>query len=156
MQNTPKSRPTGVTIIAILNIIGGILMLAGGLVLVAAGAFIPSLPPSTLEGSGMDLSGVPLSFLGGGAIAIGGVIIALGIISFIVAYGLMKGLGWAWTLTVVLSIISIVLNAISIATGNFGGIVSIIISGIILYYLYRPHVKAYFGKATKPDVSPAA
>jgi hypothetical protein len=45
---------------------------------------------------------------------------------------------------------------ISIATGNIGGIVSIIISGIILYYLYRPHVKAYFGKATRTDATPAA
>ena len=157
VQNTPKSRPTGVTIIAILNIIGGIIMVFGGLVLVAAGAILPSLPPSTFEGSGMDLSGVPTWLIGGGAIAIGGVIVALGIVSFIVAYGLMKGMGWSWTLTVVLSIIIIALNAISIATGNFGGIISIIISGVILYYLYRPHVKAYFGKApAKPDATPAA
>jgi hypothetical protein len=155
MEPSAKSRPTGVTIIAILNIIGGIIMVAGGLVLVAAGSFLPSLPPSTFEGS--DLSGVPMSFVGGAAVAMGGVIVALGIVSFIVAYGLMKGIGWAWNLTVVLSIISIVLNVISIATGNFGGIISIIISGVILYYLYRPHVKAYFGKATtKPDASPAA
>jgi hypothetical protein len=50
----------------------------------------------------------------------------------------------------------IALNAISIATGNIGGIISIIISGIILYYLYRPHVKAYFGKAIRSDATPAA
>jgi hypothetical protein len=84
------------------------------------------------------------------------VIIAIGIVSFIVAYGLLKGMGWSWTVTVVLSIISIVLNAISIATGNIGGIVSIIISGIILYYLYRPHVKAYFGKAVRTDTTSTA
>ena len=48
---------------------------------------------------------------------------------------------------IVLSIINIILNAISIATGNIAAIISIIISGVILYYLYRPHVKAYFGKA---------
>jgi hypothetical protein len=140
LQATPKSRPIGVTIIAILNIIGGIIMLLGGITLVAAGTILPSLQPSA----------------GGTAIAIGGVIIAIGIVSFIVAYGLLKGMRWAWTLTVVLSIISIVLNAISIATGNIGGIISIIISGIILYYLYRPHVKAYFGKAIRSDATPAA
>ena len=157
MEPSAKKRPTGVTIIAILNIIGGIIMVAAGLVLIAAGSFLPSLPPSAFEGSEMDLSGIPMSFVGGAAIAMGGVIIALGIVSFIVAYGLMKGMTWAWNLTVVLSIISIVLNAISIATGNFGGIISIIISGVIIYYLYRPHVKAYFGKATtRPDASPAA
>jgi hypothetical protein len=63
---------------------------------------------------------------------------------------------WAWTVTVILSIISIALNAISIATGNIGGIVSVIISGIILYYLYRPHVKAYFGKSARTDTTPAS
>jgi hypothetical protein len=167
LQATPKSRPTGVTIIAILSIIGGVFMLFGGVTLLAAGIILPSLPPSafqngnltideTLTGSGIPLSGIPPSFFGGVAIAIGGVLIAIGIASFIVAYGLLKGLGWAWTVTIILEIISIVLNAISIATGNIGGIVSIIISAIILYYLYRPHVKAYFGKAVRTDASPAA
>jgi hypothetical protein len=54
-----------------------------------------------------------------------------------------------------LSIISIVLNALSIAAGNISSIISIIISGIILYYLYRPHVKAYFGKGVSQS-PPAA
>lgn len=161
LQATPKSRPTGVTIIAILNIIGGVTMLLGGITLVAAGTILPSLPPSAFEDGNLtepnvNLSGIPPSFIGGTAVAIGGVIIAIGIVSFIVAYGLLKGMGWSWTVTVVLSIISIVLNAISIATGNIGGIVSIIISGIILYYLYRPHVKAYFDKAVRTDTTSTA
>jgi hypothetical protein len=76
-------------------------------------------------------------------------------VSFIVAYGLLKSMRWAWTLTVVLSIIGIVLNAISLVTGNLGGIVSIIISGIILYYIYRPHVKSYFGRGSNPAAAAA-
>ena len=136
-------------------------MLLGGITLVAAGTIIPSLPPSAFQNGNLtepnvNVSGIPLSFLGGTAIAIGSVLIAIGIVSFIVAYGLLKGMRWAWTVTVVLSIISIALNAISIATGNIGGIVSIIISAIILYYLYRPHVKAYFGKAARTDATAAA
>jgi hypothetical protein len=169
LQSTPKSRPTGVTIIAILNIIGGIIMLFGAIALIAIGAILPTLPPSAFNQS--ELQGnltagqaplppgvpmVPQSLLGGIGIAIGAVLLAIAIVSFVVAYGLLKGLGWAWTITVILSIISIVLNAISIAAGNIGGIVSIIISGIILYYLYRPHVKAYFGKAIRTDATPAA
>jgi multisubunit Na+/H+ antiporter MnhB subunit len=80
---------------------------------------------------------VPQSLLVGIGIAFGGVILAIAIASFVVAYGLLKGLGWAWTVTVILSIISI------------------IISGIILYYLYRPHVKAYFGKGISRPPSAA-
>lgn len=118
-------------------------------------------PPSAFEQSqnmtdaaDIDLSGVPPSVFGAVGIAIGGIIAAIGVVSFIVAYGLLKGMRWAWALTVVLSIISIVLNAIPLATGNLGGIISIIISGIILYYIYRPHVKSYFGTGSIP--APAA
>jgi hypothetical protein len=68
---------------------------------------------------------------------------------------MLKGMSWAWTLTVVLSVISIVLNAVSLVSGNFGGIINIIISGIVLYYLYRPHVKAYFGKGPAATTPPS-
>jgi hypothetical protein len=164
LQSTPKSRPTGVTIIAILNIIGGVLMLIFGIGLITLGAVLPTLPPSVFNQSQLQgnltagqapiPAGAPpmalQSLLGGVGIAFGAVLVALAIVSFVVAYGLLKGRGWAWTITIILSIISIVWNAITIATAfNFGGIVSIIISGIILYYLYRPHVKAYFGKGVR-------
>ena len=162
MQSSSKSRPTGVTIIAVLNIIDGFIMLLIGIGLAVAGAILPFVPQSefqqqqNLTAGDIDLSQVPPSFLGGGILAIGGILIAIGVLSFMVAYGLLKGKSWAWTLTVVLSIISIVLNVISIATGNVTSIVSVIISGIILYYLYRPYVKAYFGKAGRIDSTHAA
>jgi hypothetical protein len=153
VSSSLKSRPTGVTIIAVLNIIGGVIMLLIGIGLAVAGAIIPFVPQSefqqqqqNLTAGDIDLSQIPPSLVGGGLLAIGGILIAIGILSFVVSYGLLKGRTWAWTLTVVLSIISIVLNVISIAAGNIAGLVSVIISGIILYYLFRPHVKAYFGK----------
>jgi hypothetical protein len=132
-----------VTVIAILNIIGGSLMVIGGLSMIALGPMLPS---------GMPAGGL----LGGGAIAVGAVLLGLGVLSSIVAYGLLTGKSWAWTLTVVLAIVSIVLNAISLVAGNVGAIVSIAISAVILYYLYRPHVKAYFGKMTPREPSTAA
>jgi hypothetical protein len=151
-----------VTIIAILNIISGIIVLLIGLAFVAFGSIIPLVPQSgfqqleqNLTASGVDVSQVPFSLAGVGLLAIGGILIAIGIVSFVVAYGLLKGKSWAWTLTLILSIISIVMGAISIATtGNVFNIISIIISGIIIYYLYRPHVKAYFGKGA-PSPPPA-
>jgi hypothetical protein len=166
LEGAPKSRPIGVTIIAILNIIGGAFMLVFGIGLITLGAILPTLPPSVFNQTDIQgnltaeqlpipppapsSSGSPMalqSFLGGLGIAFGAVLVAIAIVSFVVAYGLLKGKGWAWTLAIILSIISIVWNAITLATAaNFGGIISIIISGIILYYLFRPHVKEYFGK----------
>ena len=55
-------------------------------------------------------------------------IIVLIISAIILPYGMLKGKKWAWT-------IGAILYALSIPVGL-----------IFLYYLTRPHVKAYFGK----------
>ena len=85
------------------------------------------------------------------SIALGVVLVPLAIVSFIVAYGLRKARQWAWTAALVLSITSIVWYAITIAIipSNGGRTVGIIISAVIIYYLCRPHVKAYFGKGVR-------
>lgn len=153
MTATATSRPTGVILIAILNIIGGIIMLIIGPPLAFAGTIIPfvlqSIPEQqrqNLTSGYIDLSQVPPSLVGAGILALGWILMAIGIFSFIAAYGLLKGRSSAWKLTVIVSIISIAVNAISIATGNMSSIVNIIIGGIIYYYLHRLHVKEYFGR----------
>jgi uncharacterized membrane protein HdeD (DUF308 family) len=113
-MESQKHRPLGVTITAILTIIGGLIFLASGLVLLIVG--------------------------------IGIILLALGIAYLVMAYGLWKGKGWAWTITLILSAIGIVVALISIAAGNIGAILSIVIHGVVIYYLYRPNVKAFFGK----------
>ncbi len=77
---------------------------------------------------------------------IGVALIVLGIAYFVMAYGLWKGKGWVWTITVVLSFIGIVLGVTSIAVGNIGATFHIVINIIVVYYLYRTQVKAFFGK----------
>lgn len=139
-----KKRPTGVTVIAILIIIGGILLLLAGIAGVAVGSlFISS------------------QIIGLGFVIIGAIILAVGIGYLVVSYGLLKGKRWSWTITVILLFIGIAIDVVSIIifgsfainmdtssflTTNSGSIAGIIISVIILYYLYRPHVKSYFGK----------
>ena len=166
LESTPKSRPLGVTIIAILNIIGGAFSLIGGIGLITVGIILPLVPPSTFNQSQIqgnltagqapiptpptDTSMFAQSLFGGLGIVFGAALIAIAIVSFIVAYGLLKGRRWAWIVTIILSIISIVWNVITIV-GNPFGIVSIIVSGIIIYYLFRPHVKAFFGKGVSPS-----
>jgi hypothetical protein len=143
MQSAPKSRRVGVTTIAILNIIGGVVMLIFGIGIIIQDAVLQSLIEFR-----RNLTAEQASIPGFG-IALGGVLVPLSIVSFIVAYGLLEGRQWAWTATLVLSIISILWYAITIAnnpSSSYGRTVGIIISVVIIYYLYRPHVKAYLGK----------
>lgn len=143
MSNKSTSRPTGVTIIAILNIISGIIMIVGGVGLAAIGSVLPAMTTLNPNAGGQTAL---VGLLGAGGIAVGAILIILGIISFIVAWGLLKGQAWAWTVTLILSIISIITGIVSLVGGNAGAIVNVIIAGVVIYYLYRPHVKTYFGK----------
>lgn len=115
-----KQRPIGVTIIGLLAILGGIAFLASGL-----GTLIL-----------IPLLGI---FIGGG-------LFILGLAYFIMAYGLWNGKGWAWTLTLILSAIGIIVGIGSIVVGNLGSIFHTIINAIIIYYLYRPNVRAFFNR----------
>jgi hypothetical protein len=135
MQETASSqRPTGVTILAVLAIIGGILGILVGL----------------------------LGVLGGGAVAAsldagaGGLIIVFSIISIVIgALYLAFGIGawslkpWAWMLGVIgagLSLLSSI--AQMIITQNIGGnILGAVIAAVILFYLFTPPVKQAFGRA---------
>jgi len=159
MQNN-QHRPTGVTIIAVLTIISGILLLISGIALVALGALI--------SGNSTSTSQAVAQFFGIIFVVAGGVLLAIGIGYIAMFYGLLKGKGWAWTITIILLIIGIAMQIIStyvitasslenpkdVISGIVGSItfplISLAINIVILYYLYRQHVRGYFGK-TKPQ-----
>jgi uncharacterized membrane protein YhaH (DUF805 family) len=80
-------------------------------------------------------------------------IVIVGVVLFLIAYGLLKRRRWARTLTMILSTISIIFNVILITVGlitaglnNLVILAAIlaIISGIILYYFARKPLKDYF------------
>jgi hypothetical protein len=81
-------------------------------------------------------------------VGIGFVLIAISIAYFVMAYGLWNGRRWAWSITLILSGIGIILDIASIPVGNVAAVFHIIINGVIIYYLYRPNVKAFFGKSS--------
>src|SRR4026209_1354969 len=74
------------------------------------------------------------------------ILVPLGIANLVMAYGLWKGKRWAWATTLVLSFIGIALGLASIVTGTIVSIWPVIINAIVIYYLYRPNVKAFFGR----------
>jgi uncharacterized membrane protein (DUF2068 family) len=77
---------------------------------------------------------------------VGAILVAIGIGYFVVSYGLLKGKGWAWSITLILSYIGIAIGIISIVSGNFFSVMHLIINIVIIWYLYRLQVKAFFGK----------
>ena len=125
-----KVRPTGVTILAILEIISGAIA-------IGIGIFFSALWGSMGMGMMMDFGGSAIMGI------ISSIIVALGAISFLMAWGLLKGKPWAWTITLILTIISLIFDLPSM------NIIGLIIDIVILYYLFRPHVQAYFGKSAQ-------
>jgi len=159
MQLKPK-RPTGVTILAVLAILGAIGLLFSGTALIGLGILLGTLAASVDITNAINNAGYPgLSSLGVGTItaliiALGAVFLILGILYLAVGIGFFGGKRWAWTLGIIVSVIGIVLAIVQLVFGNYGSILSLIISLLIVYYLMRPHVKAFFGKGT-PMASPS-
>jgi uncharacterized membrane protein (DUF2068 family) len=105
-----------------------------------------------VNGTVVTIPNNPLFVLGGFIGILGAMLIVLGIANFVVAWGLLKRKGWAWIVTIIINIISAVLNIVSIVAGSIGSIGGLIINGIIIYYLYRPNVKSYFGRIKATNV----
>lgn len=150
MQSATKSRPRGVTIAATVNIIVGIAGLFFGIGFIAQDALLHPIIESAFDLPRRNLSTEQASTPGFG-IALGAAFVPLAIVSFIVAYGLLKGRRWAWTATLILSIISMVWYAFTVVIipSNGGRTLGVIIGAVTIYYLYRPHVKAYLGKGAR-------
>ena len=130
-----QHRPTGITIIAVLMIIGGIILLFTGITPLFLGPLISIDSDSSTSELGL-------------LITIGGlVLVGLGIASFIVSWGLLKGKGWARTITLIISIIAIIFAIVSLASNeDLIHIIPVIIYGIIIYYMFTDKVKLFFGK----------
>src|SRR5574341_1790137 len=151
MQPKPP-RPTGVTILGVLAILAGIAGLIGGFVLIGLGVLLGTLALTADITNALTQAGYPgLASLGVGLIAtivviFGVIVLLIGILELATGIGFFGGKGWAWTLGIAVSVLNIILGIVQIAVGSYGSIVSLIISLLILYYLMRPHVKAFFGK----------
>ncbi|MGD2050218.1 MAG: hypothetical protein PVH03_12000 [Chloroflexota bacterium] len=119
-----NERPTGVTIIALLVIIGGILGIVGGLV-----AFLGANGNPTLVGVG-----------------IGTLIVAVA--QLIVGIGLWTLQKWAWLLSVIVLGIRVVGDLVLIFAGGnvIAAIVNLVITAVLLWYLFRPNVQQAFGR----------
>ncbi|MFX1244684.1 MAG: hypothetical protein ACFE8F_06940 [Promethearchaeota archaeon] len=119
-------RPIGVIIIAILQLLGSIVMLAAGGLMLMLGLAIP--------------------FFGFILMAIGAFMIIWGIIGLILFWGLWGMKSWAWLITIIFNIISLILSIYNFWNSGFTDyttLVNVIIPLIIIIYLFfvREHFK---------------
>jgi len=118
-QPSTSARPLGVTILAILAAVSGVLGL---------------------------LFSLPLLALLGVFALIG---LALSILYLVFAWGAWTLQAWGWTLGVGLAAAGILWALYWLTQGAdvVSTVISLVISGVILYYLFQPDVKAAFGRA---------
>jgi hypothetical protein len=128
-----RARPTGVTIIAILAGISGVLQILGGMVL--------------LMGSGALGIMFNSAALGGLAAVVGAIGLALGVLLLAFAWGAWGLRPWAWTLGVVLEAVAIVLGIFNLINGDGGALIPIAFAALITWYLFQPDVRRAFGRA---------
>jgi uncharacterized membrane protein YidH (DUF202 family) len=120
----------GITILAILETLVGIYYLATGFAELFVAATIRSLSYFGISSSGMAM--IPR--------VLGTVLIIIGLVSLVLAWGLWTGKRWARMCALIFAILSIIMSLIAFH------IIGLVIDVIIVYYLTRPNVKQFFTK----------
>jgi hypothetical protein len=139
-----RRRPLGVTILAILEILGGIFELVLALGFFAIAALINLTDIRQRIGTSVPdwvLNNAPLIFG-----ILGVFFLVMAIISLVLGWAFLKGKNWARVLAIIFLVLSIIGNVLGIIGGVsiFSVLVSIALPIIIVYYLSMPRVKLWF------------
>lgn len=136
-------RPVGVTILAVIAIVYGIF----SLLLALLGLLGSALLASGVAAAAIRYSAGTLAYATISDVVLGILYLAFGI-------GAFRLKGWAWTagiaalvLDVVRQIVGIVVIQGFTATKIVGASITIVIALLLLWYLFRPNVRAAFGRA---------
>lgn len=147
-----RSRPGGITLLAILQGLTSFFTLLGGVALLVLSAFFAAggwglIPEEELADAlqqipwattftSVQFFALTTAFL----TVVGIVLLILAILGFIMTWGLWSGKSWARLITMILAVIGVFTGLFNLP----GSLISILIDVVILYYLTRPHIKAYY------------
>lgn len=136
-------RPMGITILAVLGIISGLVTIllalpslgVGGLLLTPEGQ---QAAQSAQTPSGL---GIPLLVFGAG-------FLLLGVLNLVFGVGAMGLRSWAWPLGVGLQSFNLVLNVVDWIQGGFSlaDLLNVALAVVIMWYLLQPNIRAAFGR----------
>jgi hypothetical protein len=136
-------RPVGVTILAVVGIVYGIFSLLLALL---------GLLGSALEVSGV--AGAAIRYSTGTLIYATISDAVLGILYLTFGIGALQLKGWAWTAGIIALVLDVVRQIVGfVAIQGFtpsrivGASITIVIAVVLLWYLFRPNVRAAFGRA---------
>jgi len=120
----PPKRPIGVTILAVLGILFGIIALFGGIVLLGAAALIAAVAPQYAGYAGLF-------------VALGAIVLLTGILAIVASVGLLRLRMWAWWLMIIVAVLQIVsgIAQFALAPGVFGVPYGAVLWLIIVIYL---------------------
>ncbi len=140
-QSMVRRRPLGVTIISVVLAIEGIFELIVGAALII-GIFALG---HTVNVHGHTTTGAVIDVAGG---VLGGISLVIGLLTLIFAIGLWMLKRWAFWLTIIIEIISVIRHALGFVQPNHNT-VTIIIGlilpvVILLYFLFDRDVRAAF------------
>src|SRR6266851_1665832 len=140
MQKPP--RPLGITFLAIIEILIGVVGLLVSVTIIGVSALFSTIP-------------VIGTLIGTVGLIIGGVFLFFSLIWLATGVGFLHGRGWAWTLGMIFTVLSILGAAYVAFTGIYQAGYALVFWIIMIIYLTRSHVKVFFGKGTVPTYMPA-
>jgi hypothetical protein len=140
MQKPP--RPIGITFLAIIEILIGVLGLLVSVLIIAFSALLSILPAIGTLASTVGL-------------VVGGVFLFFSLIWLATGVGFLHGRGWAWTLGMIFTVLSILGSAYIAFIGVYQAGYALVFWIIMIIYLTRSHVKVFFGKGTFTGYAPA-
>lgn len=138
-------RPTEITILGILYILGGTVMMLLAIIF----GFLSSTILDILDQNPISmLYGSIEYFLASSIFAL--ILGIIAIIQFTIAGALFSGKNWGRTAVIIFTIVDLTFETISLFVGNVMGIIFLMFDTIVLYYMWRPHVMAYFNGINVP------
>ncbi len=130
-----NSRPVGVSIISILGYIGAVITLILGLIALIAAPTVFALLPAIADMPWLSAIGAAVGII------LGIILIVLAVIDYLIARGLWKGKNWARIVVIVLAALSLISSLSALPAS----ILTIIIDGVIIWYLgFNSKAKNYF------------
>ncbi len=140
-------RPTGVTVLAVLNFLGA------GLYALLAVLFFLIGAGGAASGMMSEMGGGAAAFLLGLGAAVGVILLIFAAIGLAIGIGMWKLRNWARIVTIVLVGLSLLLGVLGLLGSLIAfELVSLIFQAIfvalyawIIWYLFQPHVKQAFG-----------